>query len=128
VNANRWRFALFTLGSAVFLVAFIRSLVIAIRTEAVTYTRRGQTHTYTLAGEPTRYYLELGIYVLVIAVSCVGMCIFLRALTKPHDPRSMKMIESQIASMEQRAPSGLRPLWIGLLLFAAAFAIYAMLT
>jgi hypothetical protein len=126
MRGRRWRFAILTVGDLVLLIFTVRFLAVWLESGVVAYRIRGRPVIHALANEPVRYYVEIGLAVLAIALFLIVLVFSVVALVKTNDPRLSKFIDGQITGLENSAPSGLRPLWIGLLLFIGAFAVYAL--
>jgi succinate dehydrogenase/fumarate reductase cytochrome b subunit len=50
-----------------------------------------------------------------------------RALRGRHGPEDEKLIASEVAEVDRRAPSGLKPLWIGLAVVVGIFLIWVVI-
>jgi hypothetical protein len=124
---RKLRFVLLTVSSmgigALFFVEAWQSLQAGVFTFT---SRRGfVTFTATQAESPFAFSAGVtGFIIFGILLCSVGVW-QLSALLRPARPESHRMIETAISSIEREAPSGLRPLWVGLLVVAVCLALYA---
>jgi hypothetical protein len=70
------------------------------------------------------FFSILALYVL-FGVVCIWYTLrLLRSVAQPKDGASEAFAAKELAQIEAMAPSGLRPLWIALLIFFACFLAY----
>ncbi|HWI83648.1 hypothetical protein [Ramlibacter sp.] len=73
---------------------------------------------------------EVGFFSILALYSLFGVvCIWytlrlLRGAAQPKDAANEAFAAKELAQIEAVAPSGLKPLWIGLLIFVACFLVY----
>jgi hypothetical protein len=66
----------------------------------------------------------LALYALV-GVVCIWYTLrLLRTIARPKDAANEAFATKELAQIEALAPSGLKPLWIALLIFFACFVVY----
>ena len=121
------RFFLITVPSmavgALFFVEAWQSLQVGIFTFT---SRRGFIHfSATQAESPIAFLAGVAAFVLFGVLLCSVSVWQMSALLRPARPESNRMIETAVSSIEREAPSGLKPLWVGLLVVVVCFALYA---
>jgi uncharacterized membrane protein YhhN len=120
-------FLLLTVSSlgvgTLFFVEALQSLQVGVFTFT---SRRGfMSFTATQAESPIAF--SAGIVALVVfgMLLCSVAVWQMSALLRPARPQSHHIIETAVSSIEREAPSGLKPLWVGLLLVAICLVLYA---
>jgi hypothetical protein len=81
--------------------------------------------TATQAESPITFSAGVAAFILFGVLLCSVAVWQMSALFRPAKPESHRMIETAISNIEREAPSGLKPLWVGLLVVAVCLALYA---
>jgi len=99
----------------------------ALQVGVFTFTsRRGFVNfTATQAESPLAFSAGVTAFILVGMLLCSVAAWQMSALLRPARPESHRMIETTISSIEREAPSGLKPLLVGLLVVAVCLVVYA---
>ena len=118
------RTTLLLVGAAILGVAGLVTAVHAYSSGSITVLVRFQgTQTYTLLADPANFYQWLAINAiggtLMLSLAIIGSIAL-------FSKRGAVFAQVAVENMEHRAPSGLRPLWLGLLI-AAAICVYVAL-
>lgn len=79
----------------------------------------------TQAESPISFFLAVAAFITLGILFFAVTVWQISALLRPVGPETNRVIETIISSVERKAPSGLRPLWLGLLVAAVCFALYA---
>jgi hypothetical protein len=106
----RSRFALLTIGRLVLGVAAVARAIELVRSET-------SSHLHIL---PTLL-LAFGLSLLYWGV--IGA----RALRGGHGVEVQRLISGAVADLDRRAPSGLKPLWIGILVVIVVFVAWMVI-
>jgi len=124
----KFRFALAVIIAPLFFYASIREIINSCSTGVAFFPvgRRSPIIQFSEQSSPFGFYATLVLYVCFALAVLIYIFIGVRALLRPNDPFSQKLISQQISSMEERYPSGLKPLWYALAIFATGFAIYVL--
>ena len=91
----------------------------------LTSRRGGVIFTATQAESPNSFFSAVAVFVILGILFFVVTVWQISSLLRPGKPESHRIIEAAISSAESAAPSGLRPLWFGLLVAAVCFVLYA---
>jgi hypothetical protein len=105
------RFALLTAGRLIFGCAALYRAV----------------ETYQSSSDSALPLASLGFLALAVILlwwSAIGFVALFRSSSEPAD----SFIESSVANVDSRAPSGLKPLWIGLGLVIGVFILWILLS
>jgi hypothetical protein len=123
--ASKWRFGILLGGSLLLLIAAVLELVASLQSgvAALPFGRRGAVIQFTQTDSPLAFYLCVAIFAAFALAVLWYASRQVRALLAPSDPDNERFIRERIAEVERSAPSGLRPLWVGLLLFAAVLFV-----
>jgi hypothetical protein len=85
------------------------------------------TLAYARHENPLAFFSSVSLFLVVGVVLCLGALWVFRGLAS--DSSSRRQVNSELlGDIEALAPSGLRPLWVALLVAVAAFAIYVVVT
>jgi len=108
--------------------AFFLEAVSAWTFGMVTFTMKHGLVVFSAARQTS----PLGFFAGIAAYGLAGITTFalafwrMRVLIHPNDPSSQRIISSTISWAEEKAPSGLKPLWVGLVIAACFLFIYAV--
>jgi hypothetical protein len=80
---------------------------------------------YAREGNLLAYSLSVALFVVVGVVLCAGAFWVLRGLVRGAAARR-QVTSAVLGNVEALAPSGMRPLWVGLVVAVACFAVYAV--
>jgi hypothetical protein len=124
-NASRViRFLLFAVGGLVFgLVALIEGIG-GLQNGVISFKLRGRALTFIQSEAPLGFYFWVGLDIIGGCLFLAGALISILLLLKSSSAKRDQAINSTIQLLETRAPSGLRPLWIGLAIVLTAALIY----
>ena len=124
---NRLRFLMLSIASLGIGGACLYISWSSIATEVFSFTsrRRAFTFVFTRADDPFPFAIGVAtvgiVGVIMVAVALWQVFVVLH----PKHPKSERVVAEAIARVEHDGPSGLKPLWVGLLVAAFAFALYA---
>jgi hypothetical protein len=124
---RKLRFLLLTVSSmGVGALLFIQAWQ-SLQVGVFTFTsRRGFINfTASQSESPIAFSAGVAAFILFGMLLCSVAVWQMTALLRPARPESLHMIETAISSIESEAPSGLKPLWVGLLVVAVCLALYA---
>jgi hypothetical protein len=124
---QKLRFFLLTISSmGVSALLFVEAWK-SLQAGVFTFTsRRGFINfTATQAESPIAFSAGVAAFILFGMLLCSVAVWQMSALLRPARPESHRMIETAISSIEREAPSGLKPLWVGLLVVAVCLVLYA---
>jgi hypothetical protein len=86
--------------------------------------RWGFVYTVVRVEEPLAFHAALAFLLLVAIAMLVSSLVLTRKLLLSTEHERKAATQSILADIERNAPSGLRPLWVGLVLAAACFVLY----
>ena len=87
--------------------------------------RRGPVFRFVRGESPFGFYAGVCLFAAASVLLALASILQMKAILRPDATRNRQFVQVQIASLERSAPSGLRPLWIGLAVFAGCFVLYA---
>jgi len=126
ITGNRKTRVLLLIVAAFFLASYLAaSAVEALRTGSVLIHFGKSGHSYIFVREHSQvpFFLWVGFDLICAALFAVGGAVGLRALAQSKNGVA-RAAASYLSEIEQKAPSDLRPLWIGLAIALAAVLIY----